>query len=86
MTTSAMFHSDLSISVNKRIVALLQIVTHSSGETLTHCSLLSWQGWTPSNGNVADVDAQAFTRQHLYILYVLRWRMSYTHKQQPAEI
>ncbi len=69
MTTSAMFHSDLSISVNKCIATLPQTVTHSSRETLTHCFLLSPPRWRPSNGNAADVNAHTNTTTH--ILYII---------------
>lgn len=65
MTTSAMFPSDLSISVNKCIVTLPQTVTHSSGERLSHCSLLALPGWTPSNGNATDTHIM-----YRYIMYI----------------
>lgn len=66
MTPSAMFPSDLSISVNKCIARPAQAVTHSSGETLTHCSLLSLLRWTPSNGNAAAVQYSKYTHTHTH--------------------
>lgn len=69
MTTSAMFHSDLSISVNERIATLPQTVTHSSGEahTHTHTQFLIMSGWMPLNGNA--VDAQVHTHTVYVVFY-----------------
>lgn len=87
MTTSAMFHSDLSISVNKCIAALPQTVTHSSGERLAHAALLSLRRWTPSNGNATDVYVQAYKHTHTHEVY-LHVCLCYKdiHTKQSAEI